>query len=177
MKSFFKATLIIMFAGICAICPVAVLAGPFEDGVKAYDTGDYEKATALYRQAADAGHAMAQYRLGVLYINGQGVPQSDEKAAALFRKAADQGLGHAQYSLGVLYQRGRGVPKSKQQAAELFRVAADQNIPEAQYALAFLFFYGQGVPQSKEIAIMWLKKAAALGDFSAQAQLKQLGIQ
>ena len=33
----------------------------------------------------------AQYNLGVLYVNGQGVPQDLEKAAELFQKAADQG--------------------------------------------------------------------------------------
>jgi TPR repeat protein len=35
----------------------------------------YERAVELYEQAAAKGHASAQYSLGVLYYNGQGVPK------------------------------------------------------------------------------------------------------
>ena len=174
MKPFPKSLLLSIFIGLS---PLAAFAGPFEDGMQAYDTKDYVKAAKFYQQAADQGHAMAQHRLGVLYINGQGVAQSDVRAADEFGKAAKQGLPIAQYYLGVLYQHGRGVVKSKQRAAELFRVAADQDVPAAQYSLALLYFYGQGLPQSKEVAIIWLKKAAALGDLNALAQLDQFGIQ
>ena len=171
----------ILFAYVC-VClffgtPFAVHASAFEKGLKANNLGDYEKAAIFYSQAAAQGHAEAQYRLGILYINGQGLMQSDERAAESFEMAAEQGLADAQYALGVLYQMGRGVDKSNQRAAELFRVASDQNYPEAQYTLAFHYFYGQGVPQSKEVAVIWLKKAAELGDLSARSKLKQLGIQ
>lgn len=171
--------ILLVYACVCLFfaTPFAVHAGAFENGIKANNLGDYEKAAIFYNQAAAQGHAKAQYRLGILYINGQGVMQSDDRAAGLFEQAAEQGLADAQYALGVLYKMGRGVDKSNQRAAELFRVAADQNHPEAQYALAFHYFYGQGVPQSKEVAVMWLKKAAALGDYSARSKLKQLGIQ
>ena len=33
----------------------------------------YEKAKEYYENAADLGHADAQYNLGVMYQNGQGV--------------------------------------------------------------------------------------------------------
>ena len=36
---------------------------------------DYAQAAAWYRKAADQGYAGAQYNLGVMYANGQGVPQ------------------------------------------------------------------------------------------------------
>jgi TPR repeat protein len=157
--------------------PVAAFAGVFEQANAAYDTQDFTKAAALYQQAAGQNYALAQYRLGMLYINGQGVEQSDEQAADAFAKAADQGLGIAQYSLGVLYQKGRGVTKSKPRAAQLFRVAADQDVAQAQYSLAFLYFYGQGVLQSRELAVSWLKKSAALGNYDARLQLEKFGIQ
>jgi TPR repeat protein len=168
---------LLAYACLIFAAPFAVHAGAFEDGMKADNLRDYEEAAIFYTQAAAQGHAKAQYRLGILYINGQGVMQSDERAAESFGQAAEQGLADAQYALGVLYQKGRGVEKSNQRAAALLRVAADQNHPRAQYALAFHYFYGQGVLQSKEVAVIWLKKAAALGDYAAGSKLKQLGIQ
>ena len=49
---------------------------------------------ALYCQAARWGSAEGQYRLGMLYAFGQGVPESRAYAAALFSVAS--ALGHAQ---------------------------------------------------------------------------------
>jgi soluble lytic murein transglycosylase-like protein len=52
------------------------------------------QAAVLYCQAARAGSTEGQYRLGMLYAFGQGVPESRPFAAALFSLAASQ--GHAQ---------------------------------------------------------------------------------
>ena len=54
---------------------------------------------------ADQGDAFAQYDLGVMYANGQGVPQDYAQAVAWYRKAADQGNAAAQTNLGVMYAR------------------------------------------------------------------------
>lgn len=52
------------------------------------------QAAVLYCQSARWGSSEGQYRLGMLYAFGQGVPESRPFAAALFSLAA--GLGHAQ---------------------------------------------------------------------------------
>jgi TPR repeat protein len=52
---------------------------------------DFTKANQLYCQAAKAGHAEAQFRLGWIYANGRGVPRDDGIAAILFVMAAEQG--------------------------------------------------------------------------------------
>ena len=54
------------------------------------------QAAVLYCQSARWGSTEGQYRLGMLYAFGQGVPQSQTFAAALFALAAS--LGHAQAS-------------------------------------------------------------------------------
>jgi uncharacterized protein len=59
----------------------SVAAGALEDGVAAYEKGDYTTALRLLRPIADQGDAGAQYNLGLMYANGQGVPQ-DYAAAA-----------------------------------------------------------------------------------------------
>jgi soluble lytic murein transglycosylase-like protein len=52
------------------------------------------QAAVLYCEAARSGSLEGQYRLGMLYAFGQGVPESRSLAAALFSRAASQ--GHAQ---------------------------------------------------------------------------------
>ena len=62
--------------------------------------GNSESAAAWYRQAADQGHAEAQFRLGLLYRDGRGVPQVRTVAAMWLRRASDQGHAEAPSRLG-----------------------------------------------------------------------------
>ena len=61
---------------------------------------------ALMRMAAEQGHAIAQFSLGICYHKGVGVRQNSSKAAR-FRMAAEQGDAEAQYYLGGSYSMGR----------------------------------------------------------------------
>jgi hypothetical protein len=60
---------------------------------------------------ADQGDPDAQYGLGVLYHNGEGVPRDDSRAVEWYLRAADQGYVPAQSALGAYYEAGRGVPQ------------------------------------------------------------------
>jgi TPR repeat protein len=52
------------------------MADPLSDSWSAaYDAGDYVKAEKLLRPLAKHGDALAQFNLGFMYANGQGVPQ------------------------------------------------------------------------------------------------------
>jgi TPR repeat protein len=50
----------------------------------------------------------AQFNLGLMYYNGQGVTQDYSQAADWYRKAAAQGNAAAQYNLGLMYYNGQG---------------------------------------------------------------------
>ncbi len=54
--------------------------------------------------AAEQGDAAAQYNLGTLYFNGQGVPKNYAEAEKWFRLAANQGNAMAQTALNRLYR-------------------------------------------------------------------------
>ena len=86
----------------------------------------YEERIANCRSAADQRSPVAQCILGLLYLEGRGVPQSLEKAASSFRKATDQRVVEAQFNLGVLHLHGRGVVKSLDMALHWFREAANR---------------------------------------------------
>ena len=122
-------------------------------------------------RAADTGDAESQYRLGVSYANGDGVPQDHAKAVAWFRKAAEQGHAVAQLNLGVMYFRGEGVRQDDAEAAAWFRKAAAQESAEAQSRLGFLYVMGRGVPQSYADGVSWTRKSAELGFADAQLML------
>ena len=96
-----KAILRIGFIAL-AIMALAVPAGAgrLEDGVAAYDRGDYATALRLWRPLAKHGDATAQYNLGHMYRLGQGVRQDDAEAVKWYRKAAEQGFAKAQFYIG-----------------------------------------------------------------------------
>ena len=65
-------------------------AGPVEDlaaAAEAYNRGDFPEAARLFRKSADQGNVTAQDSLGVLYVNGEGVPQDYVQAYAWFNIA------------------------------------------------------------------------------------------
>jgi TPR repeat protein len=65
-------------------------AGPLEDGERASRTGDYATALRLWRPLAEQDDADAQNNLGLMYRNGQGVPQDYAEAVKWYRLAAEQ---------------------------------------------------------------------------------------
>ena len=52
----------------------------FQDGLDAYDRGDYSTAFKEWLPLAKAGNGEAQLRLGAMYAKGQGVPQDFAQA-------------------------------------------------------------------------------------------------
>ena len=95
MRSLLSILLLLMFT--------SALAGKLEEGAAAYRTGNYEQAFKLWRPLADRGNADAQYNLGLLYMNGQGVNKNDRQALFLFLDAAKQGHVEAQYNAGYMF--------------------------------------------------------------------------
>ncbi len=83
----------------------------YQEGMDAYDRGDYDTALKEFRPLAEQGHPKAQYNLGVMYQLGLGVPQDNQEAAQWCRLAAEQGHAGAQVLLATMYHLGQGVPR------------------------------------------------------------------
>ena len=73
-----------------------------------------------------------QSNLGLMYDNGEGVPEDDRQAVFWYRKAAKQGDAVAQSNLGNMYDDGEGVPKDDVQAYVWINLAAAQGDEEAK---------------------------------------------
>jgi TPR repeat protein len=75
------------------------VAGPWEDGMAAYNRGDYVPAIRLFRPLAAAGNARAQSVLGVMYRKGQGVAKSVPRAFMWLSLASARGDARAKAEL------------------------------------------------------------------------------
>lgn len=98
--------------------------------------GDYETANRVFDKCIAAGYAGAMIWKGLLYENGDGVPQDHAKATQMFRRAAESGNG-SYATLGKLHYAtalhlGRGVARDEAAARTLFEQAAAEGSEEAQ---------------------------------------------
>ncbi len=75
--------------------------------------------------------AEVHHNIGLMFLNGDGVPQSDSLAAKWYEKAANEGLPEAQLSLSELYLDGKGLPKDISLAISWLKKAAEGGHPEA----------------------------------------------
>lgn len=96
----------------------------------AFKNGDYEAAAKEYRAMAELGNPIAQYDLAVLYLNGQGLKQSELNAYAWSSLAADAGYAPARTLADKL--RPKLAPGSEKIAREIVapydRAALDAEI-------------------------------------------------
>ncbi len=92
-----------MIGGLVAAVQIGglsgVFAGPWEDGMVAYNRGDYMPAIRLFRPLAEKGNARAQHLLGVMYHKGEGVARNSVRALAWFTLAAAHGDADAKAKL------------------------------------------------------------------------------
>ena len=148
-------------------------AADFYSGVSSYSKRDYTTALREFKKAAGQGHASAQYSLGLIYTNGNGVDENDIEAFKWYHKAAEQGVASAQYNLGVMYDKGDGVAENDIEAFKWYRKAAEQGVASAQYNIGLMYAKGEGVVEDDIEAYKWLNLATALGHKNA-AKVKKL---
>jgi hypothetical protein len=141
--------------------------------------------------AAEGGHPVAQWKLGRMYADGDGVAQSDLLAFDYFSRIANAHaedspsapqaaiVANAFVALGRYYLNG--IPNSKiksdpERAREMFSYAASYfGNADAQYDLARLYLKSAGSSRDDfRYGARWLGLAAQKGQHQAQAMLGQM---
>jgi hypothetical protein len=84
---------------------------------------------------AEQGDPEAQWRLGVLYHNGDGIRQSDREAIEWFQRSAEQRFVPAAAALGSQYWAGQGVPQDYNKAYFWYDVALAEGDSSAEAKL------------------------------------------
>ena len=67
------------------------IAQDYDAGLKAAQAGDFQTALKEWKMLADQGDAYAQYNLGMMYANGEGVLQDNVTAHMWFNIAGANG--------------------------------------------------------------------------------------
>ena len=177
-------------ASVVAVQPgtsAAALKKPVPQGATATDSPNI---TAL-EYAAEGGHPLAQWKLGRMYADGNGVVQNDLRAFEYFNQIASKHAedspsapqaaiyANAFVALGRYYLTG--IPNSKiksdpEKAREMFTYAASYfGNADAQYDLALLYLKGNDASRDEfTYGARWLGLAAQKGQHQAQALLGQM---
>jgi uncharacterized protein len=141
--------------------------------------------------AAEGGHPVAQWKLGRMYADGDGVIQDDLRAFEYFSRIANAHaedspsapqaaiVANAFVALGRYYLNG--IPNSKikvdtERAREMFSYAASYfGNADAQYDLARLYLKTPDASRDDfRYGARWLGLAAQKGQHQAQAMLGQM---
>ncbi|MHC4043925.1 MULTISPECIES: tetratricopeptide repeat protein [unclassified Bradyrhizobium] len=150
-----------------------------------------ETSLSALQYAAEGGHPIAQWKLGRMYANGDGVAQDDLRAFEYFSRIANahaedspsapqaQIVANAFVALGRYYLSG--IPNSKvksdpERAREMFSYAASYfGNADAQYDLARLYLKTPDASREDfRYGARWLGLAAQKGQHEAQALLGQM---
>lgn len=159
-------------------------------GLESYHAGDSATSVAALRYAAEGGEPLAQWKLGRMYAEGDGVARDDAKAYEYFSRIVDhyaddepdpreRSMAASAFVAVGVYLR-EGVPDAKikldlDRAFDLFRYAATYfGNADAQYNLARMYVDGAGVKKNLRQAVNWLELAARKGHPQAQAMLGRM---
>jgi hypothetical protein len=121
-------------------------------------TDDHYFTVRLYQESAENGNRDAQYKLGLLYLTGNGALQDFAEAAKWLKLAAEQGYALAQYELGLIYRMGHGVAVDQVQSYVWLNLAAAAGIEQAVAAREEVMrsLNGKQLAQAQKASRDWL---------------------
>ena len=96
---------------------------------------DFYEAADVCTAMAQKGDRAAQFVLGVLYYQGNGVMADMAKARKWMRKAAEQNYAQAQYNLGIMVANGQGGPTDLVNAYAWLKISAENGYAPAEDSL------------------------------------------
>ena len=141
-----------------------------------HDDGDREMATYNFRKAAKEGHPEGEYRLGLAYYEGNGIPHSWESAILWFEKAAEHGHARALEYLARIYHYGIGTERNIMRALELYIQSAESGNGHAMKRLGNVFHSGELGVQDEQRSSEYYERAfdtlydQAMGENDGEAQ-------
>jgi TPR repeat protein len=118
-------------AALLFLSASSALAGPWEDGMAAYNRGDYVPAIRLFRPLAEQGNPKAQSVIGQMYRKGEGVARSSAHAYMWFSLAAKRGDARAKAELREVSQAM--TPAEISRAQDLMQGCETSNYRTCEY--------------------------------------------
>ena len=149
-----------------------------EEGQRFYNSGDREKAKALYMQGDGEGDVYCSFHLARL-LNEEGTKKAKKRAKEIFGRVfplledlAERGEVQAQHILSITYVMEEFVEQDLVKSAFYAQKAAENGNTEAQVLLAMdIKWEIPGVEGSQEDSMYWYMEAAQKGSVSAMRSL------
>jgi TPR repeat protein len=113
---------------------------------------DAEKAVALYKEAVEEGLPRAQTNLGVIYLEGRGVPENQGEGLRLLNLATESGYLGALSSLASIFFFQ--TLELKEEGLRLFYTCAEEGHPRSLYELGWIFMNGHGDLEPDKLTAM-----------------------
>jgi len=141
-----------------------------EAAIRAYQDGNYTKASSLAKSAYNAGSMDGAVLLGHMNRKGELGAADYAQARQWYEKAAALSHPDALMALADMGLNAQG-GLSKTDAAGFLSRAADRGRTEAMLVLSDLYMMGEGVPKDQARAREYLTRAADNFDVSANKKL------
>lgn len=167
---------VFLFLGGCATNIAEEKASRFDEGVAAYDAGDFATAYRIWYELARDNDLAAMRNAAQLLRQGKGVAKDSKLAFRLYREAAEKGLVTAMANVGDMYMAGEGVERNPEAAAAWYARASTSGLSLAQYRLADMYLTGNGITKDEARARALLERAARNGYGPAREKLKAMGV-
>ena len=142
------------------LCAIFSVGADLASAKRAYEQKDYATAFKEFTPLAEKGNAGAQFILGKMYWDGQGVLKDPDQAMKWFKLSAAQGNADAQFYLGSFYLLPH---RDIAEGVKWLRLAAKDNLEFYENALRAA--EGQMTPdqiaKGKELAAAWKPRSAS----------------
>lgn len=137
-------------------------------GMEFFTRGQHAEAHTWLKRAARHDVPEACNLLGLMHLNGIGVPQQPTLAAGYLQRAAERGLKEACYTLGNLMFNGIGVAVDGARASDFLLRAAELHHLPALRTLGLLHCLAEHGSTQNAVALYCLRQAAQGGDALSQ---------
>lgn len=164
-----------LLVSACATNVVGEKVSRFDQGIAAYDAGDYAAAYRIWAQLAREDDLGAMRNAAQLLRQGKGVEKDTKAAFRLYMEAAEKGLVTAMANVADMFLTGEGTEKNPEAAVAWYARAATAGLSIAQMKLSELYEQGVGVERDPVRSRALLERAARNGYAPAQAKLKTMG--
>lgn len=136
-----------------------------------------EFAVKLFTEAANGGITVAKYKLGKMFLNGDGVEKDIAKAVEWLKQATLEENEFAEYALGRLYLKGKEIGKDTISAEDYLLKSASRGNKYAAYLLGKEYLSGENFGKNIQKSVEYLKIAAEKDFEPAEYVLGKLYLQ
>ena len=126
-----------IFLGIVllVVLPQIGFASDYKKGLAEYQAGNFAKAYCIWENLAQNNHVVAQYSIGWMYANGEGLAVDAEEAVKWWEKSAKLGHPDAHFALALAYTTGEGVQQDRTKAIKWHLEASQLGHEDSQSIL------------------------------------------